>query len=173
MEMKQEQPYFYDIFKTRWGWFGLLGCDGGLVRTQLSDTEKEAVKSRLLQGIEGSKRNITAFSILKTKILDYYQGKSVDFSDVKVHTAAFTPFQQKVLVALRAVKYGQTVSYGQLAKLSGNPKAARAIGSVMAANPLPLITPCHRVIRADGTPGDFSAPGGTNTKIRMLKLEKS
>jgi len=171
--MKPENQYQYDVFKTQWGWFGVLGCEAGLVRTQLADTEKDAVKNRLLQGIEGAKQNKTAFSELKTKILDYYQGKSVDFSDVRVYIATFTPFQQKVLTALRMVKYGKTVSYRQLARMAGNPKAARAIGSVMAENPLPLIIPCHRVIKADGTVGMFTATGGTKTKKRMLELEKS
>jgi methylated-DNA-[protein]-cysteine S-methyltransferase len=171
--MKPENQYQYDLFRTRWGWFGVLGCTDGLVRTQLPDTYKEAVQNRLLVGIEGAKLNKTSFSALKTKILAYYQGKPVDFKGVKVYIEAFTPFQQHVLSALRTVNYGKKVTYGQLAQLSGTPKAARAIGSVMAANPLPLIIPCHRVIKSDGTLGQFSAPGGTETKLRMLKLEKS
>ena len=75
-------------------------------------------------------------------------------------------------MALRTVKYGKTVSYGDLARLIGNPKASRAIGSVMAQNPLPLIIPCHRVIKQDGSLGYFSGPGGVHTKQHMLKLEK-
>jgi methylated-DNA-[protein]-cysteine S-methyltransferase len=55
--------------------------------------------------------------------------------------------------------------------MSNNSKTARAIGSVMAKNPMPLIIPCHRVIKADGTIGQFSAPGGVQTKKRMLELE--
>lgn len=169
--MRQKQEYSYDIFRTRWGWFGVLGCDAGLVRTQLADTEKAAVENRLLQGIEGAKQNKTAFSILKTKILDYYEGKFVDFDNVNVDLAAFTPFQRKVLASLRTVRYGNKVSYGQLACMAGSPRAARAIGSVMAANPVPLVIPCHRVIRADGTVGMFTATGDINTKIRMLNIE--
>ena len=171
--MKKNQKYQYDLFKTQWGWFGVLGTGDGLLRIQLPDTEKDAVKTRLLKGIDGAKQNKSSFSVLKTKILAYYQGKPVDFNDVKVDIGVFTPFQQNVLATLRTVKYGKTVTYGQLAQLSGNPKAARAIGSVMAANPLPLIIPCHRVIKSNGDCGQFSAPGGTQTKKRMLKLEKS
>jgi methylated-DNA-[protein]-cysteine S-methyltransferase len=169
--MRQKQEYSYDIFRTRWGWFGVLGCDAGLVRTQLPETKKEDIKRQLLKGVEEAKPNKTPFTVLKSQILDYYQGKSVDFGDVKVHIAAFTSFQRKVLTNLRTVKYGQKISYVQLARLSGSPKAARAIGSVMAANPLPLIIPCHRVIKADGTVGMFSGAGGIKTKKRMLELE--
>ena len=170
--MKQKQRANYDIFNTRWGWFGVLAYDGQLVRTRLADTEKEAVKNRLLQGIDGAERNKNAFLILKMRILDYYNGRPVDFDDVKVRLAALTPFQRDALTALRAVRYGQTITYIQLARMAGRPKAARAVGSVMAVNPLPLIIPCHRVIKSDGAIGHFSAFGGTNTKKRMLELEK-
>jgi methylated-DNA-[protein]-cysteine S-methyltransferase len=170
--VKPEKQYQYDLFKIQWGWFGVLGTNDGLVRTQLADTEKGVVKKRLLQGVEGAKQKKSSFSVLKLKILAYYQGKPVNFNDVKVDIGDFTPFQQKVFRNLRKVKSGKTVTYGQLARLAGSPKAARAIGSVMAANPLPLIIPCHRVIKSDGTCGQFSAPGGTQTKKRMLNLEK-
>ena len=90
---------------------------------------------------------------------------------VEICISQYTVFQQKVLATLRSVTHGKKISYGQLATLSGSPKAARAIGSVMAINPMPLIIPCHRVIKADGRLGHFSAPGGANTKKRMLELE--
>ena len=171
--MEPENQHQYNIFKTRWGWFGILGCNDGLMRTQLPDTEKEAVKSRLLQGIGEVKKSKTTFSALETQIQDYYQGKPVNFSNVKVCLEGFSVFQRHVLSILRRVRYGKTVSYRQLANMADNPNAARAIGSVMAANPLPLIIPCHRVIKSDGRPGQFSAAGGTQTKIRMLKIEKA
>jgi methylated-DNA-[protein]-cysteine S-methyltransferase len=171
--MKPEKQYQYDLFKTPWGWFGVLGTGDGLLRIQLPDTDKEAVKSMLLKGLEGAKHNKTAFSVLKTKIIDYYQGKPVDFRDIKVKIDAFTPFQQTVLCTLRRVKAGKTITYRQLADKSGRGRAARAIGSVMAANPLPLVIPCHRVIKSDGSLGHFSGPGGPQTKKRMLDLEQS
>lgn len=164
---------YYNIFKTRWGWFGLLGNNEGLIRTCLPMPNKGDVKPRLLTDILKAKRSKTAFLVLETTIQDYYKGKQVDFSDVNVRLDGFSEFQQRVVAALRKVTRGNTISYGQLARITNNPKAARAIGSVMAANPLPLIIPCHRVIKADGTIGQFSAPGGANTKKRMLELEKS
>ncbi|MHC4289878.1 MAG: methylated-DNA--[protein]-cysteine S-methyltransferase, partial [Planctomycetota bacterium] len=112
------------------------------------------------------------FSMLKTRIIHYYQGQPVDFSTVGVQLDGFSGFQQRVLFVLQTITYGQKISYGELAKLSDSPKAARAIGSVMANNPLPLIVPCHRVVKADGSCGQFSGAGGTETKKRMLELEK-
>ncbi|MEN8127150.1 MAG: methylated-DNA--[protein]-cysteine S-methyltransferase [Planctomycetota bacterium] len=163
----------YNIFRTQWGWFGLLGNEQGVIRTCLPVANKEAVQGRLLSGFPDAEQSTTAFSILKKRILAYYEGSAEDFRDVAVCLEDRSEFQQKILSILRTVSYAETVSYRQLAQLAGNPKAARAIGSVMAQNPLPLIIPCHRVIKSDGTIGQFSAPGGTNAKKRMLQLEKS
>ena len=167
--MKQ---YRYAIFRTQWGWFGLLGSERGIVRTYLPDAQKEAVQSRILSDFPGSKQTKTAFSALKKSIEDYYQGSPVDFGNVEVCLADSSEFQQRVLTTLRTISYGEIVSYSQLAKLAGSSKAVRAIGMVMAQNPLPLIIPCHRVIKADGSIGQFSAAGGTDTKKKMLNLEK-
>jgi methylated-DNA-[protein]-cysteine S-methyltransferase len=162
---------YYNIFKTHWGWFGLLGNDDGIIRTCLPMTNKEGVKSRLLSDISNAIPSKTAFSGLKKRIQGYYEGKKIDFSRTKVSLEGFTEFQRQVLMTLKTVRYGNKVSYGQLAQMSNNPSTARAIGSVMAKNPMPLIIPCHRVIKADGAIGQFSAPGGVQTKKRMLELE--
>jgi len=66
-----------------------------------------------------------------------------------------TPFQRKVWEALQAVGFGQTVSYGELARVCGSPRAARAVGNVLAANPFALLVPCHRVVLANGSPGEY------------------
>jgi len=172
IRMEIQNKYHYVIFKTRWGWFGLLGNEKGLIRTCLPVAKKEAIENRMLSDVPNAKLSKKAFSALEKGIQEYYKGEKIDFSDVNVCLDGFSDFQQKVLTALRSITYGNSVSYGQLARLSANSKAARAIGSVMAANPLPLIIPCHRVIKSDGTVGQFSAPGGIQTKIRMLDLEK-
>ena len=83
----------------------------------------------------------------------------------------FSLFAAKVLTACRTIKFGQTTTYGQLAKMAGSPKAARAVAGVMAKNPLPLIIPCHRVLQANNKLGGFSAPGGIELKKSMLELE--
>ena len=166
------ENYQYNIFRTRWGWFGLLGNEQGLVRTCLPVAHKEAVHSRMLSDVLNAQRSKKAFSVLQKAIEDYYKGSAVDFGHVDVHLEDLSEFQRNVLTNLRTISYGNTVSYSQLAKLSNSPKAARVIGTVMAQNPLPLIIPCHRVIKADGSPGLFSAAGGSDTKARMLELEK-
>jgi O-6-methylguanine DNA methyltransferase len=70
---------------------------------------------------------------------------------------------------LPEIGYGQTRTYGQVAALVGNPKAVRAVGTACATNPLRLVVPCHRVLRADGTPGGYA--GGAAAKVTLLSLE--
>ena len=142
------------------------------MRTCLPVAFKEAVERRLLSGIYSAEPAKKAFRTLEKEVLSYYKGRHVEFNEVPISLEILTEFQQQVLIALRTVKYGKTVSYGELARIINSPKASRAIGSVMAQNPLPLIIPCHRVIKTDGSLGYFSAPGGVDTKQRMLDLEK-
>ncbi len=81
-----------------------------------------------------------------------------------------TEFGGKVLSRLIKVKYGQTVTYGQLARLAGSPKAARAAGNAVRSNPIPIIIPCHRVLPASGKLGNYSG-GGPSVKKFLLELE--
>jgi methylated-DNA-[protein]-cysteine S-methyltransferase len=80
-----------------------------------------------------------------------------------------TEFQRRVWRALREIPYGQTISYGELARRIGNPSAPRAVGLANGANPLPIIVPCHRVIGADGSLTGFG--GGLPIKRKLLALE--
>lgn len=80
-----------------------------------------------------------------------------------------TDFQQRVWRELRAIPYGEVISYGQLAERLGKPGASRAVGSANGANPVPILVPCHRVIAANGELGGFSA--GLDRKRRLLELE--
>ncbi|MCH8967935.1 MAG: MGMT family protein [Planctomycetes bacterium] len=107
---------------------------------------------------------------LQRQIQRYFDGLPTDFW-IKLDLSDRTPFHQTVLRACATIPFGETLTYGQLADLAGRPGAARAVGSVMAGNPIPLIIPCHRVIAAAGRPSGFSAPGGAHTRKRLLQLE--
>jgi methylated-DNA-[protein]-cysteine S-methyltransferase len=87
--------------------------------------------------------------------------------------AGLSPFTRKVLETLQAVPCGTTVTYGELAAQAGYPGAARAVGRAMAANPLPLVIPCHRVVAADGRLGGYSGGAGPPTKAWLLAFEQS
>ena len=93
------------------------------------------------------------------------------FLDVPLDLNHFTPFRRRVYEACRRIPYGRTMTYAELAKKAGSPRAFRAVGSTMACNRLPLIVPCHRVVASGGKIGGFSAPDGISMKERLLLKE--
>jgi methylated-DNA-[protein]-cysteine S-methyltransferase len=82
-------------------------------------------------------------------------------------------FRRRVYAATREIAAGSTASYGEIARLIGEPRAAREVGVALAQNPFPIIVPCHRVLAATGALHGFSAPGGIATKRRMLEIERA
>lgn len=161
----------YTVFKTRTGYFGFCCTEKGILRTCLPLRTKESVEDYLLAGrINPVFAKTLLFDVQKQSIA-YYEGDCVDFSKTPVDLSGLTPFTQKVLRACMKIKYGHTNTYKQLAEQVGSPNSARAIGGVMARNPIPLIIPCHRVLSANGSLCGFSAPGGLKTKKWMLSVE--
>jgi len=169
--MRKEMKY--TIFKTNWGYFGIAGNKSGLVGTCLPTT-KERVKSLLLKDLKAAEYDKTFFSELAEQITAYFEGSYVDFSrDIPAAPGDFSEFGMAVLNACRDIRFGETISYEQLADKIGRGGAVRAVGGVLARNPLPLIIPCHRVICSNGGLGGFSAFGGVTVKKKMLELEKT
>ncbi len=103
----------------------------------------------------------------------YAAGEQVDFADIPVDLRQGTPFQEEVRKALRKGPYGTTISYLDLSITAGRPRAARAVGGVMARNPIPLVLPCHRVTGSYGNLGGYSAPQGLEMKRRLLAMEEA
>lgn len=99
---------------------------------------------------------------------EYFAGHRRDF-EVPVDLRLSRGFRRTVLDELRNVGYGSTVSYAALADSAGNPKAVRAVGSACASNPVPIVVPCHRVVRSDGTTGAYR--GGPEAKVALLTME--
>jgi methylated-DNA-[protein]-cysteine S-methyltransferase len=105
---------------------------------------------------------------LRDELLGYFAGTRTLFS-IPLSDGGATAFQRAVWDALRAIPYGETRSYGDVARAIGQPGAARAVGAACGANPLPIVVPCHRVIAADGSLGGYSA--GLKWKRALLRLE--
>ncbi|HDQ04583.1 MAG TPA: MGMT family protein [Deltaproteobacteria bacterium] len=102
-------------------------------------------------------------------ITDLYKGKKKKFNSSVLNMDNLKPFSKEVLKHACKIPHGKVVTYSGLAAEIGKPNAARAVGQVMAHNPFPIIIPCHRVIRADGTLGGFS--GGVKMKKHLLRKE--
>jgi methylated-DNA-[protein]-cysteine S-methyltransferase len=164
----------YLIFETAGGFCGIAWNGGGIKRFQLPAKTAEATQGNLLRRLPGAEPGAPTAEIAEAVVAAkrYFDGEPIDFSHFRLDLAGQDVFFEKIYVAARRVAWGRTTTYGTLAKeVGGGPEAARDVGQAMAKNPVPLIIPCHRVLAAGGKVGGFSAPGGSDAKLRMLELE--
>jgi methylated-DNA-[protein]-cysteine S-methyltransferase len=164
----------YCVFQTAAGVCAIAWSDAGITRFHLpmstAEETERSLRRRVPDATSGSPpAHVNAVIAAAQR---YFAGEKVDFSDVHVDLDIDDEFFRNIYTAARRLGWGQTTTYGGLAKeLGAGPEAARAVGQAMARNPVPLIIPCHRVLAAGGKLGGFSAPGGSNTKQRMLEME--
>lgn len=145
----------------------------GAVRVTASDkgiTGIEFVKKKIRNRSKGTVERVPAALLNKaTRELRFYaEGRLKRFS-VPVALPVVSGFTKRVLEEVQKIPYGKTISYKQLASAIGRKRASRAVGNSLGANPVPIIIPCHRVIRADGSLGGYSS--GTEKKKRLLTIE--
>ncbi|MFN2197536.1 MAG: methylated-DNA--[protein]-cysteine S-methyltransferase [Anaerolineales bacterium] len=146
--------------------------DRGLVGVKLGGSRQAftADISRQLKSVQFRSGGPAATAL--DQIYAYLSGKLFAFS-LAIDWTGCTHFKRLVLEATMAVPYGATISYGELARQVGRPKAARAVGRAQATNPAPLVIPCHRVIGQDGSLRGYSGPQGVATKAWLLELERA
>ena len=155
-------------YLTRYGSGIVTASDQGVTGVELPDVSRPYTSCHAeLHELESSEISIHAALMLQR----YFHGERIDFSDIPVDLRDLPSFRQKVLNIIRTVAFGEIRSYGQVAELCGSPRAARAVGGALAANPIPVIIPCHRIVASDGRLTGFSAPGGVNSKTVLLQLE--
>ena len=160
-------------FKSSLGWFAVAWRGRAVSELTFGHrTRKEAIDG-LREQPQTFEPEACPDPGLVARLQDYADGTADDFSDVLIDTEHLTRFGRRVVKACRRIPYGATTSYGTLAQKAGSPRAARAVGQCMAANRIPLIVPCHRVVAASGRLGGFSAPGGVDVKQRLLDLESA
>jgi methylated-DNA-[protein]-cysteine S-methyltransferase len=158
----------YDVAESPLGPLFLATTERGLCRIAY-DPEPEAEEERLARGF-GARvlRSPRALDEARRELDDYFEGRRQLF-DLPVDLAPVGPFPREVLGRLARVPYGSVTTYGALAVQAGRPRAARAVGSVMNRNPLPIVLPCHRVVGANGSLVGYG--GGIERKVALLRLE--
>lgn len=159
------------VFRVQLGWMAALGRDGVLVQLSIGCKSPAEAVANLNADWVAAAETVAWCPDLERKLRAYAAGEQVDFSDVPVLDEGRTSFQKRVLDLTRRIPYGDTLSYGELARRAGRPGAARAVGNTMASNRCPLVIPCHRVVHTSGRIGHFSAPQGSRMKRRLLDLE--
>ena len=142
----------------------------GIVRVAYARENHDHVLQNLADRISPRVlRSADRMDLAARELDEYFTGRRRAF-DLQIDWRLATGFRQDVLRTLAAdVGYGHTASYAAVAQLVGNPKAARAVGTACRTNPLPVVVPCHRVVRSDGAIGGYL--GGTEAKLTLLALE--
>jgi methylated-DNA-[protein]-cysteine S-methyltransferase len=164
----------YLVFDTAAGFCGIAWNTKGITRFMLPASSAQATFSNLERRVPTAEPGnpTPAVAAAITAVKRYFEGEKIDFADLQLDLGEQDAFFAQVYAMARRIGWGQTTTYGTLARqLSAAPQAARDVGQAMANNPVPLIVPCHRVLAAGGKVGGFSAPGGSATKARMLQLE--
>jgi O-6-methylguanine DNA methyltransferase len=158
------------IFKSSWGWMGISETSKGIDIVALPKGSKRAIESDL-RSVSGESFEVGASARLgeaRRQLLGYLEGKRDTFT-VPLDLSRGTPFQRRVWRVLQRVPYGKLRSYQWIASRIGGRHYARAVGSAVGANPLPVVIPCHRIVAQDASLGGFSC--GLPMKRKLLRLE--
>jgi methylated-DNA-[protein]-cysteine S-methyltransferase len=158
----------YDLVDSPLGPLLVAASERGVCRIAF-DAEPEREEERLAR-LFGTRvlRSPRAVERARRELEEYFEGRRRTF-DVPVDLAPAGDFQRTVLARLAEVPYGAVTTYGELALRSGRPRAARAVGTAMNRNPLPIVLPCHRVVGASGKLVGYA--GGLERKVALLELE--
>lgn len=159
----------YRTVDTPLGALLLAATEKGLVRLAYAREDHDRVLDQLANTVSPRVLRAPArLSLAAREIEEYFAGRRTVF-DLPLDFQLTGGFRRSVLTQLPNIAYGATASYAAVAAAAGNPKAVRAVGTACATNPLPVVVPCHRVVRSDGTVGQYI--GGTEAKKTLLTLE--
>jgi methylated-DNA-[protein]-cysteine S-methyltransferase len=162
----------FEDHETPLGRMRISATDTGILRIILPAENAEEVLEDLARKVSGRILGVSTPTITTTRReLDEYFDRRRRTFDVPLDWTLTKAFRREVLHATTLIPYGETSSYRKVATAAGRPKAVRAAGSAVANNPLPILVPCHRVLRTDGTIGQYL--GGVAAKTQLLTLEKA
>jgi methylated-DNA-[protein]-cysteine S-methyltransferase len=159
----------YRTLDTPVGPLLLAATEEGLVRVAYERQDHDRVLAELATAV--SPRVLRApgrLDRVSRQLEEYFAGRRTGF-DVPLDLRLSKGFRRAVLASLPAIAYGRTASYAEVAAAAGSPRAVRAVGTACATNPVPVVLPCHRVVRSDGSAGGYV--GGPEAKATLLTLE--
>lgn len=165
----------FAMFETTLGTAAVVWTEHGISGIQLPEDDAARLRVRIRRrsprAVEAAPpANVRAAIARITELL---AGTASELSHVELDMARTEPFERQVYAMARKIPFGETATYGQIARQLGDVHLARDVGQALARNPFPIVVPCHRVIASDGKLGGFSAIGGVATKQRLLELERA
>jgi len=163
----------YALVDTAVGSLGLTWRGSKISGLLLPDPSKTRLEAALRRRFPSATRGEPSGAVKKAieKIQKALRGEAARLDQIQLDLEEVTDFRRRVYEAARNLDPGQTCSYGELARRMGAPGAARAVGGALRENPIALLVPCHRILASQGAIGGFTAPGGIQTKLRLLELE--
>jgi methylated-DNA-[protein]-cysteine S-methyltransferase len=163
------------LFDTALGAVGLAWGERGIVAVRLPAATPEATRASLIARHPDAREAEAPAAIRAVidGIVALTRGERVDLSAAPLDRDGLADFQARVTDVTLAIPPGETLTYGEVARRIGEPGAAQAVGRALGANPWPIVVPCHRVLAASGKTGGFSAPGGVDTKLKLLSIERA
>lgn len=171
----KEKTYHRFVWKGAWDWQGFLFSGEGIRKFTFGEKSWRAAEEKLKASI-GNNAAIKEIGHLPDEIkkakelIDlYFAGEQVEF-DLPLDLEEYSGFARGVWEAAREIPYGEVRTYDEVARACGAPGAARAVGRTLGANPIPVIVPCHRVVKSGGGMGGFSR--GIEWKKKLLDLER-
>ena len=165
-----KQTLSYQLFETPVGQTGVVWSSAGnpkILKIYLPEKGLlKSIRSEFPDAVAGEPR---AAMKIRDLVMKWFEGTDWRFGSNRLTQGCCYEFQKKVLTGTALVKRGKVITYGRLAEKIGDRGAARAVGTALGRNPFPLVIPCHRVVRADGSLGGFG--GGLPMKRRLLEME--
>jgi len=159
---------FFNTYETKWGAGAIVISDKGLAGVLFPSKKEAYLEEEIYKKYGAISYDGNQGLDVSSTLARYFAGQSVQLT-YQVDYRKATEFEILVYENLKAIPYGKAITYAELASLCGRPRAARAVGNAMAKNPVPIVVPCHRVLRSDGGIGGWSGKPGW--KEMLLELE--
>ena len=163
----------YALFTTALGTCAIAWSEIGLTGVWLPEAHADPLRRKVARRIEGARESEPSGRVADAvaAIKRLLAGERIDLSDVALDDAGIDDFDRRVYAVTRTIGPGRVLTYGEVAARVGVDATARAVGRSLGRNAMPIVVPCHRVVATGGGLGGFSAPGGTETKRRLLAIE--
>lgn len=167
--------YQISVFDTAMGWLAIAARDCVLARVKIGHPSEDMALHAFVveEGLTDARIELDDWNAeLREQLIRFTDGEPISFEHVQLAwPKPLTRFRRRVIAETRRISWGNTLTYGEVAKRAGSSGAARAVGTAMSSNRFPFIVPCHRVVGSGGCLGGFTAPGGIGLKERLLMME--
>ena len=163
----------FTLFQTAIGCCGIVWSGRGIAGVQIAEKSEQSARNHTARRYPHAEEGAPPSDVQRAiaDIVALLNGEAKDLSHIALDLDGVPDFNRRVYDVARAIRPGETLSYGEIAARLGDRNLARDVAQALSQNPFPVIVPCHRVLAAGGKIGGFSAPGGVRTKLRMLSIE--